>query len=363
MERVVILGAGKIGSAIAKHLHHTGDYEVIMGDFDQAVLDRVKKQVDVRCQQVDVHNREELVALLRTARLVVSACSYYLSSIIAEAALEAGCSYFDLTEDVATTQHIRSLADRSAKGQVFMPQCGLAPGFIGILSYHLCGQFDELKKVKMRVGALPLYPTNMMMYNLTWSTDGLINEYCNSCDAIRNGVHTKVLPLEGIERFSMDGIDYEAFNTSGGLGTLCETLASKVDELDYKTVRYQGHCYLMAFLTQSLKLGQKRTLLKEILEDAVPITLQDVVLVFSSVSGMKNGQLTQVTDARKIYHQELYGEPWSSIQITTASSLCSVIELFLEGKLADRGFVRQEQVDFQAYSENRFGQWLSGKEI
>ncbi|MFX9180922.1 saccharopine dehydrogenase C-terminal domain-containing protein, partial [Acinetobacter baumannii] len=90
-------------------------------------------------------------------------------------------------------------------------------------------------------GALPLYPTNGLKYNLTWSTDGLINEYCNPCEAIVDGQMREVLPLEGLEHFSLDGLDYEAFNTSGGLGTLCETLEGRVDSLDYKTVRYPGH--------------------------------------------------------------------------------------------------------------------------
>ena len=95
--------------------------------------------------------------------------------------------------------------------------------------------FDELDEVRLRVGALPQFPTNEMKYNLTWSTDGLINEYGNPCEAIHDGRLHRVLPLEGLEHFSLDGVDYEAFNTSGGVGTLCETLAGKVRTLNYKT--------------------------------------------------------------------------------------------------------------------------------
>ena len=105
-----------------------------------------------------------------------------------------------------------------------MPQCGLAPGFISIAAYHLTRLFDKLDAVYMRVGALPQFPSNALKYNLTWSTDGLINEYCNPCEAIHDGRRIDVLPLEGLEHFSLDGVRYEAFNTSGGLGTLCETL-------------------------------------------------------------------------------------------------------------------------------------------
>ena len=357
MTKAVILGAGKIGSAIAKHLFHTGDYEVTVGDIDTSSLARTSDQVPVKTQVIDVSDLSALTQFLTGQDLVISACSFQVNPTIAEASLRAGVSYFDLTEDVATTEAVRTVASKAKAGQIFMPQCGLAPGFIGILAYDLCKSFDEVHKVKMRVGALPQYPTNMMMYNLTWSTDGLINEYCNPCEAIRNGEQVKVLPLEGIEHFSMDGIDYEAFNTSGGLGTLCETLNNQVSDLDYKTVRYKGHCYLMAFLTQSLRLSQRRDVLKDILENAVPITMQDVILIFCSVSGMRNGVLTQMTDARKIYHRDLYGEHWSSIQLTTASSLCAVVDLFRDGKLPNRGFVKQEEVVLADLLANRFGQY------
>ena len=119
------------------------------------------------------------------------------------------------------------------------------------------------------VGALPLFPSNALKYNLTWSTAGLINEYCNPCEAIYDGELREVLPLEGYEQFSLDGVTYEAFNTSGGLGTLCETLKGKVDNLSYKTIRYPGHCELVKLLVNDLRLGKRRDVFKDVLEHAV----------------------------------------------------------------------------------------------
>ncbi len=194
-----------------------------------------------------------------------------------------------------------------------------------------------------------------MKYNLTWSTDGLINEYGNPCQAIHEHEFINVLPLEGLEHFSLDGIDYEAFNTSGGVGTLCDTYRGKVRTLNYKTIRYRGHRNLMCFLMNELRLNDHRTLLKEILERAVPITPQDVVLIFVTVSGMKDGHLTQITDARKIYHGKCDGRHLSAIQLTTASSLCAVLDLHAQGHLPTRGFVRQEQVSLPDFLANRFG--------
>src|SRR5262249_59912821 len=131
---------------------------------------------------------------------------------------------------------VKEVSASAAPGQIFMPQCGLAPGFVAIAAFHLTREFESLEEVRLRVGALPLFPTNEMKYNLTWSTDGLINEYGNPCEAIHEGKMISVLPLEGLEHFSLDGIDYEAFNTSGGVGTLCETLDGRVAALDYKTI-------------------------------------------------------------------------------------------------------------------------------
>lgn len=352
---VCILGAGKIGGAIARLLHYSGRYDVLVGDISPEALKYLESETPVETRVVDVTDHHSVVEAIKGKHAVLSACSFDQNESIAVAALAAGVSYFDLTEDVATTEAVRAVADKAADGQIFMPQCGLAPGFIGILAYDLCRGFEKLDRVKMRVGALPLYPTNMLKYNLTWSTDGLINEYCNPCDAIRGGQRVSLQALEGLERFALDGVDYEAFNTSGGLGTLCETLAGEVTDLDYKTVRYTGHQYLMQFLLQGLRFDNRRDLLKELLEAAVPCTHQDVVLVFSTVTGWRNGKFEQVADARKIYHGDMHGIPASSIQITTATSLCAVVDLHVAGKLPKKGFVRQEDVKLDDFLANEFG--------
>jgi len=355
MNHVLLLGAGKIGGAIARFLANTGDYDVLLADADHASLARVGKTPGIRTVVLSAADGDALRKAMEGRSAVISALSYALNPTVAIAALEMGLSYFDLTEDRETTAAVRMLADRAKPGQIFMPQCGLAPGFVSIAAYHLARQFDRPEEVRMRVGALPQFPTNEMKYNLTWSTDGLINEYGNPCEAIHDGRRIEVLPLEGLEHFSLDGVDYEAFNTSGGVGTLCETLGDEVRSLDYKTVRYRGHRDLMCFLMNELRLNSRRTLLKDILENAVPVTPQDVVLIFCTVSGLKEGRLTQVTDARKIYHGACFGGRWSAIQITTAGAICAVVDLAFGGKLPEQGFVRQEQVELGDFLENRFG--------
>ncbi len=352
MRRVLLLGAGKIGSMITEMLAGTGEYAVTVADRDAQALSFLP---DSRAEKrtVEVTDPAAIRGAMKGMDAVLSALPFYLNVRVAEAARATNLHYFDLTEDVETTRRVRQIAEGATTS--FVPQCGLAPGFVSIAAYDLCRRFDALRQVRLRVGALPVYPTNSLKYNLTWSTDGLINEYCNPCEAIHEGRRRELLALEGLEHFSLDGVDYEAFNTSGGLGTLCETLEGKAEDVNYKTVRYPGHCGLIRVIAEELRLGLRRDLFKEILESAVPMTIQDVVLVFVSVSGQKGGRLTQETYAKKVYGAEIGGRPWSAIQITTSAGICAMVDLVLSAKLPTRGFVRQEDARLEDFLANRFG--------
>jgi saccharopine dehydrogenase-like NADP-dependent oxidoreductase len=361
MRRVLVLGAGKIGRMIAHFLAGTGDYDVLVGDVDPIGLERLRQQTPIETVWVDATSPHSLAEALAGRQAVISALSFAHNPAVVEAALEAGASYFDLTEDIATAREVRRVAEQARPGQVFAPQCGLAPGFISIVARELARNFDSLDRVEMRVGALPQFPTNALKYNLTWSTDGLINEYCNPCETIHEGRRIDVLPLEGLEEFSLDGVHYEAFNTSGGLGTLCETFEGRVRELNYKTVRYLGHRDLMWFLAEELRLNQQRDVFKSILENALPITFQDVVVIFCTASGRRGRELVQISDARKIYNRTIGTENWSAIQITTAAGVCAVVDLHFAGQLPPSGFVRQEQIALDDFLANRFGRYYESQ--
>jgi saccharopine dehydrogenase-like NADP-dependent oxidoreductase len=358
--RVLILGGGTIGSTIAAMLAGSGDYRVTVADRDAGALARVGRRRGIERRAVDVTDPAALRTAAEGHDAVVSALPYFLNPAVAEAAKAAGAHYLDLTEDRATTAAVRSLAEGAQTA--FVPQCGLAPGFIGIAAHDLASRFEKLRWVRMRVGALPRNPTNALKYNLTWSTDGLINEYCNPCEAIRGGRRIEAEPLEGLERFSVDGVEYEAFNTSGGLGTLCETLEGRVDTLDYKTVRYPGHREIMRILLDDLRLSERRELLKDVLEAAVPATAQDVVLVFIAVSGWRGGRLLEENFVRKVYGGEAPGDA-SAIQKTTAGGLCAMLDLLRAGKLPQRGFVRQEDARLEDVLSNRFGRIYAGSRL
>ncbi len=357
MRDIAVIGAGKIGSAIAELLAMTGDYAVTLIDRDQDALDRLEIGGNVTRLALDIADSDELHGVLRGRYAVLSAAPFHLTTRIATAAFAARAHYLDLTEDVASTRVVRDMARESATA--FIPQCGLAPGFVSIAANDIASRFETLDCIRLRVGALPRYPDNALGYNLTWSTEGVINEYIEPCEAIVQGERRWVPALEECESLSIDGVAYEAFNTSGGLGSLCETYAGQVRELNYRTMRYPGHAAIMKLLIRDLRLGERRTMLRAILENALPATFQDVVVIFVTVIGTRDGRLMQETLARRIENGSIAGQPRSAIQLTTASSICAVLDLLAAGSIPQSGFVRQEEISLAAFVGNRFGRLYS----
>lgn len=360
MKHVAIVGAGKIGSAIAAMLVDSRDYAVTVIDRSAAQLAGIPSHPDISTQALDIADAARLQQALKGKYAVLSAAPFHLTGQVAEAAAAVGVHYLDLTEDVATTRHVEALALTAKCAMI--PQCGLAPGFISIVANDLTKRFDALDSVRMRVGALPQYPSNALSYNLTWSTDGLINEYIEPCEAIVEGRLVNVPALEEREEFSLDGVTYEAFNTSGGLGTLAKSLEGQVRNMNYRTVRYPGHLLIVKALLNDLNLKNRRDLLKDVFENALPATMQDVVVIFVTVCGWKDGRYLQETYANKVYADVVGGKMMSAIQITTAAGICAVLDMLATDKLPQRGFVRQEEVSLADFLGNRFGLHYAGRQ-
>jgi saccharopine dehydrogenase-like NADP-dependent oxidoreductase len=353
MHHILLIGAGNIGAMITDLLLASGDYAVTLADRSPETLAAYPDRPSFTGLLLDATDDEALRAALTGKFAVISAAPYHITSRIARAAHAAGVHYLDPTEDVASTRIVKDLA--ATASAALIPQCGLAPGFIAIVGKHLADQFETLDTLRLHVGALPRYPTNSLTYNLTWSTEGVINEYCEPCEVIADGRAIMVPALENVDRFVLDGEDYEAFNTSGGLGTLADTLAGKVRNLSYRTMRYPGHRDIMKTLVQDLRLGQNRALFKQVLEQAVPATEQDVVVIFATATGQRDGRLMQESYFHKVYAKEQDGKVWAAIQITTANAICAVLDMLADGTLPTKGFIRQEDIALKDFIANRFG--------
>jgi saccharopine dehydrogenase-like NADP-dependent oxidoreductase len=350
-KHIAVLGAGQIGAVIAGMLAEQG-HRVTLADSSQAQLALSAGQA-FATEALDVANLAALRAFLTNQDIVVSACPYFLNKGVAQVAVETGAHYFDLTEDVATTNYIKEFGKTAEVALV--PQCGLAPGFICVLGADMATRFDAVKTIKMRVGALPLCPTNVLRYNVTWSVDGLINEYCNPCEIIFGGESILVPALEGIESVMIDGVVYEAFNTSGGLGTLTETLAGKVRDMSYKTLRYPGHAEIMKLLLHGLELAYDKETMRRILSHAAPFTHKDVVVIFVTGIGERKGRMEEESIVLRYDGKPELG----AIQLTTAAGCVAMVELFLAGKLPAKGFVRQEDASLSDFLSTRAGTRLA----
>ena len=351
LHRVLILGAGQIGHAIALLLEDAGGYTLTVADRDVAALQRL--QARSNAATLHVTHAADLESAIAGHQAVLNALPFHQAVPVATLCARHGVHYFDLTEDVASTRAIQALAEGARS--VLIPQCGLAPGFIGVVGNDLAQRLDSVEALQLRVGALPRYPQGALRYSLTWSTEGLINEYCNPCEAIVEGRHTSVPALEGLETLLIEGVEYEAFNTSGGLGTLPRTWEGRVRQLDYKSVRYPGHHAILQLLLHELHLRERRGLLKELLESAIPATQQDVIVILANARGLRDGRLVQESYAAHILGAPVRGQMLSAIQRTTAAGMCAALDLVMAGQLPQAGFIGQEQIALQDFLANRFG--------
>ncbi len=347
MKKIAVLGLGKVGSLAAQLLHDSGfevqGYDLRMpanaGSFPVAILDTSSEgDLGVAFTKVDA---------------VLSCLPYHLNKGVANAAHNAGIHYFDLTEDVPTTNHIQELA-KSSKG-LMAPQCGLAPGFVGIVGASCIAMFDHCRSIRMRVGALPQNPTGLMGYAFNWSPEGVVNEYLNDCEVIEGGEMKLISAMEWVEQIYIDGVKLEAFTTSGGLGTMCETYLGKVDNMDYKSMRYPGHMELMNFFFHELLMRDHREEAGRILTNAKPPVDADVVYIHVAAEGEIGGQLQRKEFVRAYRPIEVAGKPRTAIAWTTSASVVAVIEMVRDKVLPQTGFLKQEDISLDAFLSTTTG--------
>lgn len=350
-ERVAVLGLGKVGHLAAELLREAG---FAVTGVDARGLDGAGFPVIA----ADLGDEAALRAALAGQQAVLSCLPYHLNMRVASIAQGMGLHYFDLTEDVPTTNHIRALAATSAG--LMAPQCGLAPGFVGIVGADLAAQFDTVRSLRLRVGALPQHPTGLLGYAFNWSPEGVVNEYLNDCEVIEDGQRKMVSAMEWVETIHVGGVTLEAFTTSGGLGTMCETYAGRIANLDYKTMRYPGHVRLMNFFFHELLMREDRAAAGRILTNAKPPVEEDVVYVHVAAEGWSEGQLKRREFVRAYTPVVLAGRRRTAIAWTTSASVVAVIEMVRAGTLPAKGFLKQEEVPLGAFLATRTGALFQG---
>ncbi len=350
VSRVAVVGLGNVGRLIADMLIERG-FEVRGVDADQS------RAAGEHASPMDVSDPAALREVFAGVDAVISCLPYYLNASVATAAHSAQVHYLDLTEDVATSLTVRQLAQSSDK--IFMPRCGLAPGFVCVVGATLAASMETVDRLELRVGALPRSPDNALGYACNWSPAGIVNQYLNESEQLRGGARTMVPSLSDLETIVIDGARYEAFTTSGGLGTMCETFAGRIDRLNYKTIRYPGHCDLMRFMLLELGLGRQREEAVRLLADAYPPVRNDLVIVYTAADGHSGGRRVREEFVRTYHPSIVAGEERTAIAWTTAAGAVGMIELLAEGLLPDSGFVCQEDVALDAFLATSAGQMLA----
>jgi saccharopine dehydrogenase-like NADP-dependent oxidoreductase len=336
-------------------------YEVLLADAEPSRAAAVAAEVEgAQAFGEGVADAEPLTRALEGKDAVISAAPFAANPQIAECAAKAGVNYFDLTEDVKVTRFVKDLAE-STSGVAFVPQCGVAPGFISIAGVHIIEQFDEVDRLTLRVGALPDQPNNRLKYNLTWSTEGLVNEYRHPCESLRNGKLTMLPPLEGKEEVIVDGVTYEAFTTSGGVGTLCHSYEGKVQRLDYKTIRYPGHLELIRFLFDDLRFREHPDELVKIFHRSIPATRDDFVLVSVRGTGRVEGRLEERTYWRKVEGRRIGKHFFTGIELSTSAGVCGALHAVLGGEPRE-GLVKVEEIRYDDFMDSPFGRYYGRRD-
>ena len=341
-----IVGAGNIGSTIYQLLVSGGmSYKVSIADQTEKKNIFIADDNYVKLEKGSTQFNQ----FVNGKTLIVNALPYHQNINLYKACQSAGVAYFDLSEDDGLDKYIAS----SHQGIPFtMPHCGLAPGMSTVVANHLLKGIENPTSVKIRVGALSQNASNKLRYYTSWSGEGLVNEYLGDCQVLENGKYNTVDALTGYEKITLDGREYEAFNTSGGLGTFAKSLAGQYDSLNlnYKTLRRIGHHDYVDFLFNDLKIPQ--TVLTGIFSK-IPKTRKDAVILYASASG--KGMDDERSYLKIFRPRDINGRHLTSIEYTTAIGLLTMMELYLTEKIPQEGYVRQEDVSWKDATSTTFG--------
>ncbi len=357
--KILVLGAGRMGlGAVFDLAHNSPPVEAVtVADSDFSKAEQVAKIVGsekVSAKHLDVSNAAEVVDLMKSHDSAISCVNYWYNVELSKAAIATGTNFCDLggnnyivDEQLAFDEEARSA------GINIIPDCGLAPGMVSILAMHGARRFDEIEEIHIRVGGLPQNPKPPLDYQLVFSVEGLINEYIELARVIRDGRITEVESMTEIESLAFDGFPpLEAFQTSGGTSTLPDTFLGKIKELDYKTIRYAGHCErFKTMIDLGLCSSEEilvdyarvtpRRVFGELLTKHLPADEPDYVLVRLEFVGRSNGETKRLRYDIVDRQDEQTG--LSAMMRTTAFPASIIAQMMASGACLMRGATPQEK--------------------
>jgi len=373
--KILVLGAGRMGHGAAFDLIHNSPAvdHVTVADFDFGKAQAVAAAVGtdrITARQIDASGYKDVVELFRGHDSVISCVNYWYNMALSKAAIETGANFCDLGgNNYVVDEQLALDAKAKAAGINIIPDCGLAPGMVSLLAMHGAAQFESVDEIHIRVGGLPQDPQPPLNYQLVFSVEGLINEYIEVARVIREGEIKEIPSMTEIESLAFDGFPpLEAFQTSGGTSTLPDTFLGKIRELDYKTIRYAGHCdKFKAMMDLGLCSSDEimvdfqkvkpRKVFGELLQQHLPADGPDYVLVRVDFVGTKNGGTK--TLRYDIVDKQDEATGMSAMMRTTAFPASIIAQMMASGDVLSRGATPQEK----AIDPERFVAELSRRNI
>ncbi len=355
--KYTIFGAGMMGSAAAYDLAtRNPDDSVVVADINIQQAKNTASSIgpNVTPLRVDVNNQKEVVKAIEGSNAVISAVTYSVNYQMTRAAIETGVPMCDLggNNDIVGRQLTLDTAAKE-KGITIVPNCGLAPGLINLLAMEGTREFEQLDSIHLRVGGLPQHPQPPLYYQIVFSVEGLINEYVEKATVIHDGKQQLIDPMSGLEEIDFPAPfgGLEAFNTSGGLSALTQLLNGKVKNLDYKTIRYKGHCEKFKTLldlgfatSEPMMVGgsvkTNREFFADLLRKKLDYGDKDVVLARATISGR-----TATTEKTLVYEFVDYYDDatkMTAMMRTTAFPASIVAQMLAHGVIPERGVLVPE---------------------
>lgn len=355
--KIAVIGAGLMGRAAVYDLSRAaGVSKVGVYDIDKKLAAQVAKKFGTRITKggrLDAGKAGVAAKILKEYDAAISCVTYKYNYGLSKAAIKAGCHFVDLggNNDMVKKQFSLDKEARK-KGVVIIPDCGLAPGMVSVLAADAVKKFDKVNSIKIRVGGLPQNPKPPLNYQMVFSAEGLINEYWEPCVILENGRKKTVQPMSAVESLEFNGIgQLEAFYTSGGTSTLPDTFKNKINFLDYKTIRYPGHCEKFKTMLE-IGLGSRkpvrvegkkiapRELLKEVLNTNLTFNKPDLVLVRVICEGISGGRKRKVT--YEIVDRQDNKTGLTAMMRTTSFPACIIAIMAARGEISRMGCQRQE---------------------
>ncbi|TMD69546.1 MAG: saccharopine dehydrogenase [Chloroflexi bacterium] len=356
--RILVLGAGRMGLGAAYDLAHSENVGAItLADLDigraRAVTETIKSS-KIASAQVDVTDSPQVIELMRGHDAAISCVVYHHNLRLAGAAISARVNFCDLGGNNSVVADELALDEEARRAGInIIPDCGLAPGMVSVLVAHGASRFERLDEIHIRVGGLPQTPKPPLNYQIVFSVEGLINEYVERARVIRGGRIIEVDSLTEVERLEFPqpfGV-MEAFQTSGGTSTLPESFFGQVQELDYKTIRYPGHCEQFKLLVElGLASSEEveldgaritpRKILGEMLMRNLPSDEPDVVLIRVEFRGFSEGAERKLRyDIIDRFDEET---GLSAMMRTTAFPASIIAQMMARGRTLQKGAIPQE---------------------